>query len=260
MRYGLFFSFVLLLLSVVEVAAQSSSYDEFNDEAKSPQGVLVDFSYGAHLPLADFSENYDYLFSLAGKAQFIFSNNLSIGLVGDYWFADAIATDVVANLREEEGLIIDRFGELTDVQQGMRGFFLGAGVSYLIPVLKNYKRSGIEVRFEGGYVQHWIRFRTVGGQVAGLAGDYTRGYDRMTSGVAFRQYIGYRHLARNRLFNFFGGFDFMEAFTRNRRGFNFDTGKVDTKNRLDLLVGIRVGLTLPIYIYSTETQQGTRFY
>ena len=181
-------------------------------------------------------------------------------MIGDHFFADAIGRDVVSNLREEEGLILDRFGELADIQQGMRGFFLGGSVSYLIPMLKNYKRSGIEVRFEGGYLQHWIRFRTIGGQIFGISGDYARGYDRMTSGVALRQYIGYRHLARNRLFNFYGGFDFMQAFTRNRRGFNFDTGQVDNKNRIDLLVGFRVGLTIPIYIYSIETQDNTMFY
>lgn len=239
---------------------QSSSFDEANTGNRPPQGVLFDFSYGAHLPLGDFSENFDYMFSLGGKAQFIFSNNLAIGIIGDHLFADAIGRDVVANLREEEGFIIDRFGELAEVQQGMRGFFVGASISYLIPMLKNYKRSGIEVRFEGGYLQHWIRFRTIGGQIFGLSGDYLRGYDRMTSGAAFRQYIGYRHLARNRLFNFYGGFDFMQAFTRNRRGFNFDTGQADTKNRIDLLVGFRVGLTIPIYIYNPETQDDTRFY
>lgn len=241
-------------------AQSSSSFDEASTDTKPPQAVLLDFSYGVHLPLGDFAENFNYMFSLGGKAQFIFSNNWAVGLVGDHFFADAIGRDVVANLREEEGFIIDRFGELSDVQQGMRGFFLGASVSKLIPMIKNYKRSGLEVRFEGGYLQHWIRFNTTGGQIVGLSGDYIRGYDRMTSGVAFRQYIGYRHLARNRLFNFYGGFDFMQAFTRNRRGYNFDTQQADTSNRLDLLVGVRVGLTVPIYIYSAETQQDTRFY
>ena len=249
-----------LCCSSLLLAQRSSSFDEANKGVKPPQGVLLDFSYGVHLPLGDLAENFNYMFTLGGKAQFIFSNNLAFGLVGDHFFSDAIGRDVVSNLREEEGFIIDRFGELADVQQGMRGFFLGGSVSYLLPMLKNYKRSGIEVRFEGGYLQHWIRFRTIGGQIPALSGDYVRGYDRMTSGVAFRQYIGYRHLARNRLFNFYGGFDFMQAFTRNRRGFNFDTGEADTKNRLDLLVGFRVGLTIPIYIYSIDTQQDTRFY
>jgi len=232
----------------------------FDENAKPPQGVLVDFSYGIHLPFADMAENFIYNFSLGGKVQYIFSNNLSVGLVGDFQFSEDIKTDVVAPLRDEEGLLIDEFGQLSDVQLGQRGFFLGASVSYLIPVFKKYKRSGIEVRFEGGYQQHWVRIQLVGSKVYGLEGDYRKGYDRMTSGFGMRQYIGYRHLDKNRLLNFYGGFDIMEAFTQNRRGFNFDTGQADTKDRVDILIGFRIGITLPIYIYTPETQEDIRFY
>jgi hypothetical protein len=232
----------------------------FDEDAKPPNGFLVDFSYGIHLPLADMAENYKYNFSLAGKVQYIFSNNVALGLVGDFQFIDDMKTDVVANLREEEGFIIDRFGQLSDVQLGQRGFFLGASISYLIPVLKNYKRSGIEVRFEAGYEQHWVRIEVLGSDIFALSEEYKKGYDRMTTGFAMRQYIGYRHLDRNRLLNFFGGFDIMQAFTQNRRGYNFDTRQEDTKNRIDILVGFRIGITLPIYIYTPETQEDVRFY
>lgn len=255
---------VLLLFQCFENKAQTK--DIFNenlpnkDNTKPPSGIIIDFSYGVQLPFADMNENFVYNFSLGGKLQYIFSNNLSLGLVGDYQFADEVKQDILSNLREEEGFLIDRFGQLSDVQLGQRGFFLGASVAYLIPVLKNYKRSGIEVRFEGGYVQHWIRMEVLGGEVFGLSGDYSKGYDRMTTGLALRQYIGYRHLDKNRLLNFFGGFDFMQAFTKNRRGFNFDTMQEDTKNRLDILIGFRVGVTLPIYIYTPETQEDIRFY
>ncbi|BDS10226.1 hypothetical protein [Aureispira anguillae] len=235
-------------------------YKVFDENTKPPNGFLVDFSYGVHLPFADMAENFKYNFSLAGKIQYIFSNNFAVGLVGDYQFVDDLKTDVVANLREEEGSIIDRFGQLSDVHLGQRGFFLGASVSYLIPVLKKYKRSGIEVRFEGGYQQHWVRIEVLGGDIFALSDEYKKGYDRMTTGFAMRQYIGYRHLDKNRLLNFFGGFDIMQAFTKNRRGYNFDTGQVDNKDRIDILIGFRVGVTLPIYIYTPETQEDIRFY
>lgn len=228
--------------------------------SKPPSGILIDFSYGVHLPLADMAENFEFNFSLGGKIQYIMSNNLAIGIVGDYQFAEQIKTDVVANLREPNGFLIDRTGQLTEVQMGQRGFFLGGSISYLIPVLKNYKRSGIEVRFEAGYQQHWVQIDILGSEVFGLSGDYVKGYDRMTTGFAMRQYIGYRHLDKNRLLNFYAGVDLMEAFTRNRRGFNYDQMMPDTKDRLDLLLGFRVGITLPIYIYTPETEDDVRFY
>ncbi len=260
----LFIYSLLFLLLCAESKAQNKAIFNENlpnkDNTMPPGGIIIDFSYGVQLPFADMAENFIYNFSLGGKVQYIFPNNLCLGLVGDYQFADQVKKDNVSNLREEEGFLIDRFGQLSDVQLGQRGFFIGASIAYLLPVLKNYKRSGIEFRFEGGYVQHWIRMEVLGGEVFGLSGDYSKGYDRMTSGLALRQYIGYRHLDKNRLLNFFGGFDFMQAFTKNRRGFNFDTMQADNKNRVDVLIGFRVGVTLPIYIYTPETQEDIRFY
>lgn len=268
MRHYLWWGLLcLLLVSTAEAQVKEKkkkgnriSNMDYDPSIKPPMGFLIDFSYGVQLPLADMQENFKYNFNLGGKVQYILSNNLAFGLVGDWQFVDDIKTDVVANLREEEGFLINEFGELSDVQLGQRGFFLGASVSYLIPMLKNYKRSGIEVRFEGGYQQHWVRIEVIGGDVYGLTPEYKKGYDRMTTGPAFRQYIGYRHLDKNRLLNFYGGFDIMQAFTKNRRGFNFDTGQADTRNRIDILVGFRLGLTLPLYIYTPETQDDMRFY
>jgi len=260
------FGLVTLLLVVCQVTdtfGQRKSRKEYkivDENAKPPSGFLVDFSYGVHLPFADMAENFKYNFTLGGKVQYILSNNVAFGLVGEFQFVDDMKTDVVSNLRDDEGFLIDRFGQLSDVQLGQRGFFLGASVSYLIPVFKKYKRSGIEVRFEGGYQQHWVRIEVIGGEVFALSGDYKNGYDRMTSGFAMRQYIGYRHLDKNRMLNFFGGFDIMEAFTKNRRGYNFDTMREDTKDRIDILVGFRIGLTLPIYIYTPETQEDVKYY
>ncbi len=258
---GVFCFFLLLFFNVYSSLGQSSEENiSYTEKIKPPSGFLIDFSYGIHLPFADMAENFKYNFSLAGKVQYIMPNNLILGLVGDYQFVDDVKTDVVSSLREKEGFLIDRFGQLSDVQLGQRGFFLGVSVSYLIPVFKKYKRSGIEVRFEGGYEQHWVRIEVIGGEVFALSGDYKKGYDRMTSGFAMRQYIGYRHLDKNRMLNFFGGFDFMQAFTKNRRGFNFDTMMVDDKDRVDLLIGFRIGVTLPIYIYTPETQEDVKFY
>lgn len=262
--YQFLFICLFLVVHQTNVTAQKKNIFDENlpneNNTKPPSGFLIDFSYGVQMPLADMAENFVYNFNLAGKIQYILSNNLMLGLVGDYQFSDDIKQDIVSNLRESEGFLIDRFGQLSDVQLGQRGFFLGGSVSYLLPVLKNYKRSGIEIRLEGGYLQHWIRMEVLGGEVFGLSGDYYKGYDRMTSGFALRQYIGYRHLDKNRLLNFFGGFDFMQAFTKNRRGFNFDTMQSDTKDRIDVLIGFRVGITLPIYIYTADTQEEIRFF
>jgi len=257
--------FLVFAVSLTTWAQRSTTSDEESvatKGAKPPEGFLIDFSYGIHLPLADMAENFKYNFTLGGKVQYILSNNIMLGLFGDYQFSEDIKTDVVSNLREpEDGAIVDKFGTLSDVALGQRGFFVGGSIGYLVPVLKNgYKRSGIEVRFMGGYQQHWVRIEVLGSEIFALKDDYKKGYDRMTTGFAMGQYIGYRHLDKNRLLNFFGGFEIMQAFTKNRRGFNFDTMQADTKNRVDILIGFRLGVTLPLYLYSAQTQETVRYY
>jgi hypothetical protein len=54
-------------------------------------------------------------------------------------------------------------------------------------------------------------------------------------------------VSRDRTFNFFAGFEFTEGFTQNRRGFNFDTMQRDDLKRRDILYGVRVGWSIPIF-------------
>ena len=48
-------------------------------------------------------------------------------------------------------------------------------------------------------------------------------------------------------FNFYIGLEFYQAWTMNRRDFNFDTMECDDTERNDYLFGIRAGWILPIY-------------
>ena len=65
--------------------------------------------------------------------------------------------------------------------------------------------------------------------------------------MSFNPFIGYQHLSDNKLINFFVGVDFHYGLTQNRRTVNFDTGLPDTRQRTDLLLGIKAGWILPLY-------------
>ena len=85
------------------------------------------------------------------------------------------------------------------------------------------------------------------GSVPHLDVPYAKGYDRYTSGIALTQFVGYQMVSRNRTANFFAGFEFTEGFTRNRRGYNFDTMQRDDLKRLDILYGVRVGWSISLF-------------
>jgi hypothetical protein len=81
-----------------------------------------------------------------------------------------------------------------------------------------------------------------------LTGNYKKGYDRLTNGLAINEFIGYQMLSTNKRVNFYFGFEFTQGFTQSRRDFDFDTRSADTQKRFDSLMGIRAGWILPFYV------------
>jgi len=54
-------------------------------------------------------------------------------------------------------------------------------------------------------------------------------------------------MGNKRLWNFYAGFEFMQAFTKNRRSFNADDMAPEAFKRLDMLNGFRFGWIVPLY-------------
>lgn len=226
------------------------------------RGILIDFNYGYQFPLADMATNFKGNSNLGTRLQYITPHNIMIGGIAEFQFSDRInpELDVLSALREPTGGIIDKFGTLSDAELRQRGYFLGGSVAYIIKLGKKNPRSGLEVRLGAGYQRHWVDVNMLGSEMLQLTEGYVKGYDRLSEGLALQQYIGYRHLDRRTYLNFFIGIDCLQAFTKNSRGFNYDTGLVDDQNKFDVLLGAKVGLTLPIYIYGKDTENELFFY
>ena len=77
--------------------------------------------------------------------------------------------------------------------------------------------------------------------VVSLTDEHKKGYDRFSLGLAANGFAGYLFLSKNRLLNFFGGFDYTVGWTKSLRKFNFDTNKTDTETHKNVLYGIRLG-------------------
>ena len=118
-------------------------------------------------------------------------------------------------------------------------------VTNAAPLIPN---SGIMIRAGVGYIQHWIRIRVEEEKIVpGFQGDYGLGYDRLTSGFSMHQFIGYLYMGDSRVLNFYVGWEFVEAWTKNRRDMNFDTGLREEDSRFETLNGFKVGWIIPIY-------------
>jgi len=211
--------------------------------------LLVNVTYGVHSPRGDLSDRFGENFAIALQPEFITGeNNFIFGLDGQYIFGTEVKEDVLFNLRTAEGFIIGNDRNPADIQLRERGFYIGANVGKLFSLSAKNPRSGLRITVGGGLLQHKIRVQDDPQRVVPqLTGEYKKGYDRLTNGLALQEFIGYQLLGRDRRLNFYAGFEFIQGFTQNRRTYNFDTMESVNEDRLDLLIGFRAGIALPFY-------------
>ncbi|MFQ5447724.1 MAG: hypothetical protein ACE5FF_12395 [Saprospiraceae bacterium] len=236
---------IFLLTTTSSLFAQQWWEDQRSNEGEV---LLLNFQYGFHVPGGDLAGRFGSNFSTGGGIDFLTKRNLLAGFQALLYFGKNVNEDVLATVRSSDGLIFgDEFG-IANVQLRLRGLYLGGHVGKIFRLSQN-SRSGIRATAGIGLFQHKIRIQQDPVTfVSQLNSDYKKGYDRLTNGIAFTEFIGYHILAKNRLINFTGGFEFTQALTSSRRSFDFDTRSKDESSRIDLLWGIRIGWTLPFYI------------
>ena len=241
MRYA----FVLLLLVfVLPLVGQT----EFTGARNRDAAILVHMSYGPELSLADLSDRFNTNFGIglgvgySGKeSPWIFS------LEGKYYFGSEVNEDVLAGLRTDGGFIIGTNRVPADINLRMRGLYVGARVGRIFALGDN-PRGGIKVALGAGYLSHRIRIQFDPMQTVNqLVGDYRKGYDRLSAGPALSQFIGYYQLSENGRINFFAGVESIQALTTNQRDYDFATAGTLEEDRLDISLGFRAGLILPLY-------------
>ena len=174
--------------------------------------------------------------------------NWYYGIQGTYLYGTTVKErGLLQNIFTSQGEILDNQGQLTRVITYERGFTTTLNGGKIFRLWNPNPNSGLLVMGGVGLLQHKIRIEHEESKIPQLSGDYLKGYDRLSNGLSFYQFVGYFLMSNNRLINFFAGVEAYEAFTQSRRDFNFDTQTTDTQKRRDVLVGIRLGWTLHLY-------------
>ncbi len=205
------------------------------------------FGYGIEFPFGDMSDRFGRNLRFTVGAERITASNWIFGLEFSYMFGDTVKEDVVSSLRLENGNILGADNSYAEVFTRQRGVFFGANFGKLIP-LNNKTRSGIRITCAAGLLAHYVRVQDQVESLPQIEGDYRKGYDRLTRGLAFRQFIGYQHISADKRLNFYVGVEFTQGFTSSIRDINFDTGLPANKDRrFDGLIGLKAAFILPFY-------------
>ena len=248
MRKSLF----LFLISILSIASfsqgQRSGYFrhiEYKDSCH--HFVIVGANIAGELPQGDMKTRFGSNLSFGLPVMYKTSKNLIVGVEGNYFFGGNVKEDPLYYMYNNSNTITGNSGNPGAVRLNERGFTVYGLVGTVLNKFGKNKNSGIFMYLGLGYMQHKINIYDVDKSLAQINGNIKKGYDRLTGGPAAEQFIGYMYLAKNRLVNFYGGFEIQEGYTTGLRGYQYDTMHSDGKQRLDILVGIRLGWLLPLY-------------
>jgi hypothetical protein len=210
--------------------------------------VAVNASYAQQLPGGDLAERFGSNNNVGLAAFRKLSNNITLGATGSFIFGNQVREPgILRNVINSAGQIVDREGAMADVFLFQRGWSAFATVGRIFPLFGPNPNSGLHVQLGGGYLRHKIRVQTQQNEVPQLEDEYLEGYDRLAAGPAALAYVGYQHFGNSGRINFHIGLEVMAGFTTALRAFNFDTEQFNKAQRFDLLSGLRLGWSLPIY-------------
>ncbi len=235
-----------VLVLVVAFAGGKAQNVNLNDSIVQANLVVIDGAVG--LPMGDLADRFG-LHGLAGVGwQFKSKQNLLFGISGHYLFGSDVREDsVFYNLKTDDGNIIGSDGQLYNPALFEQGFDLMVYFGGITNLLAFNPNSGITFIGGIGYLQHNIQIYIDEPLAPQLAGDYKKGYDRLTGGIQFSEYIGYCMFSNKNFVNFRAGIEFTQAFTTGIRGVNFDNQLTETDNRLDMMINLKLSWILPVY-------------
>jgi hypothetical protein len=230
----------LLLFSGLLFAGRMSAQVFVHDTLL--KGFSLSANYGYHFPGGDLAKRFGNNSSIGVSGHYKTKSNFVFSMNWTYLFGNKFNEDsLLHGITTSDGFVIDREGKYADIRLFERGFTLNASVGKILPVFNPNPNSGLFLNGGIGILQHKIRVYDNGGRAPQVSGDYIKGYDRLTNGLALTEFVGYWYMSSNRFVNFYAGFEFTQALTKSRRSWDYSKMRADTEQRFDALYGGRIG-------------------
>lgn len=208
----------------------------------------IDFMYSLQIPSGDLANRFGFFHGIGTGYFFKGKNNFEFGGDATFLFGNQIRErTIIDNLLTQSSNVLDADGRAANLLVSMRGWQFRGNFGKVISFNKPNLNSGVLIRFGIGFMQHKIRVEDRQVNTPQLAWPYQKGYDRLTNGLMLSQFLGYQIYSNTKLLNFYAGFEFNEAFTKNRRPYNFSEKRQDTDSRIDGSVAFKFGWMIPIY-------------
>ncbi len=236
MKYCLI-GFLMLLIS--DLAAQDKS------ESENLKSIISgNFTYSFHRPSRDMAVRFGNSLEIGIGSDYITKKNKFIlGVSATLLFGNTVNEDVLTTITNDNGNVIGTDQTVSVINLKQRGFYMGGHVGKIFRLSKS-TMSGIRLTLGAGLLQHKIRVQDNLQNVNILKGENIKGFDRLTNGLSFHQFLGYQHFGKSGLFNVFGGVEAYEGYTMSRRSFDNTLMRKDDEKRFDVLLGLKIGIMI----------------
>jgi hypothetical protein len=238
-----------LILAVLLVSGMAYSHAQttnVKDSVVNANLIMVEGAIG--FPGADLADRFGFHGMAGAGWQAKTDNNWLIGFSGHYLFGNVIHEDsMLINIKNEDGYVIGNDGGLYNPVLFEQGFDLQFQVGKITDLWQTNPNSGLTIMGGVGFFQHNIQIYIDEAYVPQLNDVYKKGYDRLSNGIIFSEFVGYTIFGSRQFVNFRTGLEFSQAFTKGRRGVTFDTLDPQEETRLDLMINLKVAWILPIY-------------
>lgn len=236
--------FLVIFLLVFQV-----SQAQFNVADTTVAAFVPHLSYSYQFPGGDVAKRYGHNSTIGGGLKYKNMKNIIFSLDVNFIFGNDIknADSILWMVETENGYVIDGNGTFALYALYERGYNINFSVGKIFPILNPNPNSGLMVNAGVGYMLHRMKIDNQHRTAPQISGDYAKGYDMLTGGISLNQFIGWYFMSNSRLLNFYGGFEFHEAFTKSLRDWDFHNMGKDNNNNFDFFFGIKIGWMLPIY-------------
>ena len=214
--------------------------------------LMFQATYAYQFPGKDTTVLYKNNTTIGGSVCFKTESNWIFSFNGNFISGNKVnitREEVFGDILDNNGEIITGDGIYGSYALFERGAHFQLKAGKIFPVLSPNPNCGFFVQGGLGYLFNRVRteFGSYASPPPALAGDYPLGYDRMRGGFAWSGEIGYLFLSNSRIFNFSLSLEFIQAYTKSLRQWDFNLMKKDTKNYIDQYIGIRAAIYIPTY-------------
>lgn len=237
---------IFILLFVFTAIGASAQVNVRDSAIYTP---LVYAGYGFNFVGGDFADMYGNSSTLGAGIGYKTKKNVFFAIEYDYLWGGKVkqGDEILKDILTSDGQLIGQGGEYAIFQYMLRGHLIFAKAGKLFPVFSPNPNSGIMANLGVGYIQHRMFISVQDNNALQVDGDYKKGYDRLHGGFSLSQSIGYLFLGDSRIWNFYGGLEFKQAWTKNQRDVDFDTRVKDDAQKLDLFFGFKIYWVIPLY-------------